>query len=93
MGNVSFTHNASLGVFLLSFVINDDNGSPFIYEYKFKISNIDTFHDTLISNVYSIGGSNTEHFVESRHLDSFESNESICFPDKTISENIFEKEE
>ena len=93
LGNVSFTHNASLGVFLLSFVINDDNGSPFIYEYKFKISNIDTFHDTLISNVYSIGGSNTEHFVESRHLDSFESNESICFPDKTISENIFEKEE
>ena len=91
LGNVSFTHNASLGLFLLSFMINDDNGSPFIYEYKFKISNIDTFHDTIESNVYSIGSSNIEDFVESRFISSFDSVESVCFPDKTITENIFEK--
>ena len=90
IGKASFTYNSSLKLYLFSFIVMDANGSPFIYEFKFRISNIDTFHDTLESNLYSIGGANMEEDVESRYF-KYLTSDTICFPDISITEPIFEE--
>lgn len=51
---VSFTYNSNLGMYLLSFLILDNNGTPYIHEHKFKLDNLVTFNDTLVSNVYTL---------------------------------------
>ena len=90
LGNVCFTYNSSLKLFLISFIIMDANGTPFLYEYKFKLTNIDVFHGTLVSNLYSMGGSNNKgEDVESRYMETLTSN-SVCFPDESITSPIFE---
>ena len=90
IGKASFTYNSSLKLYLFSFIVMDANGSPFIYEFKFRLSNIDTFHDTLESNLYSIGGANIEDDIESRYFKTLTS-DTICFPDSSITEPIFEE--
>lgn len=52
--NISFTFNSSLGIYLLAYIIYDMNGTPYIYEHKFKITDIETFHDSLVTNLYTI---------------------------------------
>jgi hypothetical protein len=41
-------------MYLLSFLILDNNGTPYIHEHKFKLDNLVTFNDTLVSNVYTL---------------------------------------
>ena len=91
LGNVCFTYNSSLKLYLISFIISDANGTPFLYEYKFKLKNIDVFHGTLVSNLYSMGGSNNNgEDVESRYLENLKSTTSKCFPDESITNDLFE---
>lgn len=52
--NVAFSYNSSMKVFLLSFVIRDNNGTPYIYEYKFKCDTVDYFLGSLNSSIYTI---------------------------------------
>ena len=51
---VSFTYNSSLGMYLLSFIIFDNNTTPYIHEHKFKLDDLDTFNASLVSNVYTL---------------------------------------
>ena len=86
LGNVAFNYNSSLGLFNIAFIILDMNGSPFIYDYKFKVLNNDVMNETLISNVYMIGSSN----VETRYADSLTSI-SYSYPDESDTDAIFMK--
>lgn len=54
ISQMSFTYNSNLGIYLVAFVIYDMNGTPYIHEYKFKMIDLETFHDSLVSNVYTI---------------------------------------
>lgn len=54
IGEVAWTYNSSLGVYLVAFLINDKNGTPYIHEYKFKVQSLDYLHGSLISNIYTI---------------------------------------
>ena len=90
IGTISFTYNSSLKMYLLSFVVTDLNGSPFLYECKFRLNNIDDMHDTMVTNLYSIGGSNLDYDVESRYFENMNSESSICFPDNKTTNPIFE---
>lgn len=56
LGKVAFTYNSSLGTYLISYIIDDMNGTPYIFEHKFKITDIQTFHDSLVTNLYTIKG-------------------------------------
>jgi hypothetical protein len=56
LDDFDFTFNSSLGTYLLVFNVNDANNTPYIYEYKFKISDINTFAGSLYSNVYTLKG-------------------------------------
>ena len=38
--NVVFSYNSTLGLYLLSFILNDKNGTPYLFEYKFKIDSL-----------------------------------------------------
>jgi hypothetical protein len=89
IGTISFTYNSSLKMYLLSFVVTDLNGSPFLYECKFRLNNIDDMHDTMITNLYSIGGANTNQDVESRFTEFINSEKSKSFPDDSVSSPIF----
>ena len=40
LGKVAFTYNSSLGTYLISYIIDDMNGTPYIFEHKFKITDI-----------------------------------------------------
>lgn len=91
IGNVCFTYNSSLKLFLISFVVLDLNGTPFLYECKFRMANLQTMHDTMKTNLYSIGGASLEDDVESRYMSSLSSSASKCFPDDTITVSIFEE--
>ena len=41
-------------MYLLSFIIFDNNTTPYIHEHKFKLDDLDTFNASLVSNVYTL---------------------------------------
>ena len=51
---IGFSYNSSIGTFLLTFVAYDNNDTPYMYEYKFKLNTLEDFNDSLISSVYTI---------------------------------------
>lgn len=51
---ISFTYNSNLGTYLLSFMILDNNTTPYIHEHKFKLDDLETFNSTLVSNIYTL---------------------------------------
>lgn len=58
-GNLSlntcdFTYNSSLGIFTLCVSIHDTNNTPYVYEYKFKLNDVETFVKSLQTNVYTL---------------------------------------
>lgn len=53
-GNLMFSYNSAIGTYLISYVIMDENGTPYIYEHKFKITSQEDFEDSLKTNVYTI---------------------------------------
>lgn len=62
INDISFSYNSKIGLYLISYTVNDLNGTPYVYEHKFKLGNIDTFTETLISKVYSLKGGDDESF-------------------------------
>jgi hypothetical protein len=62
INDISFSYNSKIGLYLISFTVNDLNGTPYVYEHKFKLGDIDTFTETLISKVYSLKGGDDESF-------------------------------
>lgn len=54
LGELGWTFNSALGTYLISFIIMDTNGTPYIYEYKFKISSLEDFESSLKTNVYTL---------------------------------------
>ena len=54
IGEICFTYNSALDKYLISFVINDTNGTPYLYEFKFRMTNNDVFSETLESRVYTL---------------------------------------
>lgn len=52
--NFDFTYTSSLGIFLLSLSLHDVNNTPYVYEYKFKLTDVKTFNDSLRTNVYTL---------------------------------------
>lgn len=53
-GELGFTYNSALGTYLISYIIMDCNGTPYIYEHKFKLSSLEDFESSLNTNVYTI---------------------------------------
>ena len=51
LGDVIFSYNSAFKKYLISFVINDMNGSPFLYEIQFRLG---SFSQTLEVTIYSI---------------------------------------
>jgi hypothetical protein len=89
IGEVAWTFNSSLGVYLLAFLINDKNGTPYIHEYKFKIESLEYMHDSMISNIYTIKGI-SDGEVYYRYNDVLEPTEIAMLPNNTeIETKIF----
>lgn len=90
IGEVIFTHNSALGQYLISFVVMDDNGTPYLYEFKFKLSSLDDFESSLQTNVYTLRSVEEDEFFVRKNL-SLTSGETYCYPyDNTFSNsNIF----
>lgn len=53
-GDLGFSYNSALGTFLISYVIMDTNGTPYIYEHKFKLTSLEDFESSLTTNVYTL---------------------------------------
>ena len=53
-GEVGFTYNSALGTYLISFILIDKNGTPYIYEHKFKINSLEDFEQSLKTNIYTL---------------------------------------
>lgn len=62
LNDISFSYNSSIGLYLISFSINDLNGTPYIYEHKFKLGDINVFVETLVSKVYTLKGDDGESY-------------------------------
>lgn len=52
--DVSFSYNSLLGSFLISYINIDNNGTPYIFEHKFKCDTIEYFLGSLITSMYTI---------------------------------------
>ena len=69
-GKIIFTYNNNLGLYLIAYLITDNNGISYIYEHKFKLSSDEAFNNTLVSNVYSIIGGTTAKTEYNEKIDS-----------------------
>ena len=54
LNDVTFSYNNNLQLYLIAYSLQDNNGTPFLYQHKFKLGDIDTFNDTLKSRVFSM---------------------------------------
>jgi hypothetical protein len=52
--DVTFSYNNNLQLYLIAYTLQDNNGTPFLYQHKFKLGDIDTFNDTMKSRVFSM---------------------------------------
>lgn len=55
-GKIIFTYNNNLDLYLIAYLITDNNGISYLYEHKFRLISDEIFNKTLTSNVYSIIG-------------------------------------
>lgn len=60
---VIFSYNNNLGLYLLAYLITDNNGLPHIYEHKFRMITTDVFNKSLTTNVYGIGEEDDGNFT------------------------------
>ena len=68
----------------------DGNGTPYLYEFKFKLSSLDDFESSLQTNVYTLRSVEEDEFFV-RKNSALTSGETYCYPyDNTFSNsNIF----
>lgn len=55
-GEIIFSYNNNLDLYLIAYLITDMNGIAYLYEHKFRLISDKIFNNTLSSNVYSIMG-------------------------------------
>lgn len=53
MTDCAFTYNNNLDTYVLSYLINEIDGTPSLYVHKFKLRNQETFNNTLLSACYN----------------------------------------
>lgn len=59
--DVTFSYNNNLQLYLIAYTLQDDNGTPFLYQHKFKLGDIDTFNDTMKSRVFSMNNDGADY--------------------------------
>ena len=53
-GQIGFSYNSALGTYLISYVVIDWNGTPYLYEHKFRMTSLEDFESSLSTNVYTL---------------------------------------
>ena len=53
-GELGFTYNSALGTYLITYVLTDGNGTPYLYEHKFKMTSLEVFESSLSTNIYTL---------------------------------------
>ena len=53
-GQLVFSYNSALGTYLISYILMDENGTPYIYEHKFKMTSLIDFESSLKTNIYTL---------------------------------------
>ena len=69
-GKVIFSYNNNLDLYLIAYLITDNNGISYLYEHKFRIISDKIFNNTLESNVYSIIGGDDMKSEYNEYIDS-----------------------
>lgn len=91
LGEVVFSFNSALGTYLISYVVMDLNGTPYIYEHKFKISSNEDFESSLTTNVYTLKTLEEENGVYVVFNDNLEPTTMSSYPNETLENKmIFE---
>lgn len=91
LGEVMFGFNSALGTYLISYVVMDWNGTPYIYEHKFKISSNEDFESSLKTNVYTLKEIEEEDGVYVVTNDTLEAEVMKSYPNDTLKDKrIFE---
>lgn len=60
---IKFSYNSSLNWFLLAYIINSNNGFPYIYQHKFKLLDNEMLKDTIQSKVFLTQDSKEKDFT------------------------------
>lgn len=91
LGEVAFSFNSALGTYLISYIVMDLNGTPYIYEHKFKISSNEDFESSLTTNVYTLKTLEEENGVYVVFNDNLEPTSMSSYPNETLENKmIFE---
>ena len=68
--DIIFSYNNNLALYLIAYLITDNNGITYIYEHKFRLTTPEAFNNTLTSNVYSVLGNTGLSTSYSENIDS-----------------------
>ena len=61
--NIRFSYNSALNTFLLVYILNSNNGFPYIYQHQFKLMDNETFKNTVKSKVFLAREKSDKEFV------------------------------
>lgn len=92
LGQIGFTYNSALGTYLISFVIIDENGTPYIYEFKFKMTSVEDFESSLKTNVYTLKTIENDTDVYWTKNSTISNGVKSSYPYNDSLENIFKIE-
>ena len=90
-GELGFTYNSALGTYLITYILNDGNGTPYLYEHKFKLNSLQDFESSLLTNVYTLKELKNENDVYFTFNSSLENGSKKSYPFNSELENIFVK--
>lgn len=79
--DVTFSYNNNLQSYLIAYTLQDNNGTPFLYQHKFKLGDIDTFNDTMQSRVFSMVKNGNDY----KWNDTFDAKSINVIPSNTNS--------
>ena len=92
LGQIGFTYNSALGTYLISFVVIDENGTPYIYEFKFKMTSVEDFESSLKTNVYTLKTIENDTDVYWTKNSTISCDTRSSYPYNDSLENIFKIE-
>ena len=90
-GELGFTYNSALGTYLITYILNDGNGTPYLYEHKFKLNSLQDFESSLLTNVYTLKELKNENDVYFTFNSLLENGSKKSYPFNSELENIFVK--
>lgn len=80
LGEIGFSFNSALGTYLISYVLMDKNGTPYIYEHKFKMTSLDDFESSMKTNVYTLKALESDTDVYWVSNSSLDGGAEKCYP-------------